>query len=174
MIRIAKLIAAAGLITVHSLSLAGGCEGFKWDVSRERALFATQPEKASAGLDAVKITDIEPGRLYELKLAPQEQVQLAAAPGKKSISDGASAGLLRFHVERDGQYRIALSHGFWIDVIANGAPLSSLDFSGSPDCAAPRKVVVYRLPAKQELLLQLSGNVEGSVRLSVTAVSDKP
>ncbi len=174
MIRIAMLIAAVSLASVQTLAQADSCEGFKWDVSRERALFAADPQGIVAGRGGEKVVSIEPEHLYELRLAPQEQVQLAAPPSKKSISDGASAGLVRFHVEQEGQYRVALSHGFWVDVIVDGKPLQSLDFSGSPDCAAPRKVVVYALPARQELLLQLSGNVEESVRVSVTAVSAKP
>jgi hypothetical protein len=69
------------------------CGGFKWDVSKERALFATSARPTPAGKDAASAPVIEPNRLYQLQLEPEAQVAFSQAPGKKPPGDGSYAGL---------------------------------------------------------------------------------
>lgn len=147
---------------------AAPCEGFKWDVADVRAIFAGEPLVLAAGRARDAAPLLETGRLYALQLAPQEAVSLIAPPAKKTLADGAAAGLARVRVAQAGRYRIALDLPFWIDVLADGESLPSLDFNGDPACSAPRKIVVYALPAG-EIWLQLSGHAGETVRLSVTA-----
>ncbi len=161
---------AAGAMLPPGIA-AADCEGFKWDVARERATFATSPAAVSTAAGVTDTVMAEPGKLYKLALLPQEQVKLAAEPSKKRIADGAYAGLVRFHVPKAGAYRVALDQGTWIDVVDAGKTIPSDDFSGSPGCKAPRKVVVYTLPAERELVLQLTGEVEAQVVFSITAVA---
>ena len=174
MIRARPLLMALTFALPCALAGAEECKGFKWDVSREQALFTGKSSAIMAGTEEGKAPGIQPDKLYDVALAPQEQVHLVAKPGKTMIPDGASAGLLRVRVAKAGTYRVAVSQAFWIDVVSAGSTLASLDFSGSHDCERPRKIVVYELPADRELFLPLSGPTDAHVLLSVTLVSARP
>lgn len=164
-----RAVAALALVLSAISAFAAECDGFKWDVSREKALFATEPVALSTAVDAAQAPAAQPETLYALRLLPQEQVNLAAPPSKTSIADGASAGMVRFQVPKTGTYRVAVDLGFWVDVIADGKPIASTDFSGSSECQAPRKVVMYALPADQDLVLQFNGAVAPQLRFAITA-----
>lgn len=160
----------AGAVLLPGMA-AADCDGFKWDVARERAVFATPAAAVTTAASAATTVTAEPGKLYRLTLLPQEQLQLAAEPSKKRIADGAYAGLVRFRVPKAGAYRVSLDQGTWIDVVDGGKTIASDDFNGSPGCKAPRKVVVYTLPAERDLVLQLTGEVEAQVVFSITPVA---
>jgi len=96
------------------------CLDFKWDASKERALFAETPASLTAGKSPSSAPPLVPGRLYALRLAAQDQVTFAAAPGKKVPVAGAYAGLAVLKIPADGSYRIAIDLPFWIDVVSNG------------------------------------------------------
>lgn len=165
-------LSLALMILVAPFALAkDDCASFKWDMTRERALFIGEATPAVAGNNADEAPTIATDRLYQLALAPQEQVRYPAASSKKMLADGAYGGLVRFRVEQAGAYRVALGSGFWIDVANAGKTIPSIDFGGSPGCSTPRKVVIYDLPAKQDLVLQFSGATEEQVRVTLTAVS---
>ena len=150
------------------------CAGFAWDVSGEQALFATWPQAAFAGEDAVSAPLLAADHLYELALVPQEQVKFAAPPGKKARVDGASAGLARLHLASAGDYRISIDRPFWIDVVADQQVIAAADFQGRPGCQKPHKIVLYSLPGGQDLVLQLSGAVGTRARLTITRVAASP
>lgn len=147
---------------------------FKWNIAAERALFAGDAKALAAGASATAAPTVEIAQLYRLTLADQQQVAFAAAPGKKMLADGASAGLVRLKPSAAGGYRVSLSRGIWIDVIADGKTIASTDFGGAPGCETPRKVVLYQLPANTELLLQFSGAADADVRVAITAVPPTP
>jgi hypothetical protein len=147
---------------------ADACAEFRWDVSRERALFATMAEAVTTGKDVVSAPWVVPDRLYELAVAPQDQVTFEASPGKKGRVEGASAGLLRLHLSTAGEYRISIDQGFWIDVVAEQHIVAAEDFQGRPGCRAPHKIVLYSLPGGKDLTLQLSGAVGSQLRLTIT------
>jgi hypothetical protein len=86
------------------------------------------------------------------------------------LADGAFGGLLRFRVDKAGPHRVAIDARFWLDVVHDGKALQSLDFNGSRDCAGPRKIVVYDLPAGTELTLQIAAATSATARLTVTPV----
>lgn len=156
---------------IGSPAFAGdACSEFKWDASAERALFVGEAKALAAGGSVESAPLIETGQLYRLALKAQSGIAFAAPPSKKMLADGASAGLVRFRTGAAGAYRISVDRGFWIDVVAAGEPLPSSDFSGAPGCGAPRKIVLYQLPANAELLLQLSAAPDAQVKVAVTAV----
>lgn len=165
-----RIVAAAMLLCVLRVSAKEACEGFKWDISREHALFVGKAERASAGQSVQGAPLLQLDRLYELALLPQDSVRFAAGPSKKMLADGASGGLIRFRVPKAGRYRVALDVPFWIDIVAADRVVPSLDFSGSPGCDKPRKLVVYELPAERELTLQFSGLTEDKLRFTLTPV----
>jgi hypothetical protein len=152
------------------LAADDACAGFKWDVAHEHALFATAAEALSAGIDVASAPSLAPDRLYELAVAPQDQVKFALPPGRKAPVQGASAGLARLHVAGAGDWRISLDQGFWVDVVAGPELLAARDFQGRPDCQAPHKIVLYRLPGGQDLILQFSGAAASHVRVAITPV----
>jgi hypothetical protein len=143
------------------------CAAFTWDVGRERALFASEPEILAAGT-AVASPSLAPDRLYQLRLSDQPEVAFAVPPGKSRPTDGAYAGLANVTVDVAGVYRISLDQPSWLDVVVSGALIRSKDFQGRPDCNAPHKIVEFVLPAGTPLTLQFSGAASPAVKVTVT------
>jgi len=144
------------------------CTGFKWNITREHALFTQAPEAATAGHDLASAPTMKAQQLYELTLAPQDTVKFVAPPGKKTLADGAFAGLVHLKVSAAGSYRISLDAGFWIDVVSHQKPIEATDFGGAHGCDAPRKVVIFNLPAGDDLVLQISQAAKDHVRVTLT------
>jgi hypothetical protein len=163
-------LATLGLLTPPARSNEDPCAGFSWNVARERALFASAPQTAAAARDPASGPLLAPGRLYDLQLAPQNQVRLRLAPGKKTQPDGAYAGLARLQLQQPGAYRVSLDRGAWIDIVADGQLIASSDFQGRPGCLAPHKIVQFLLPAGHELLLQFSAAAVPVLRVAITPV----
>jgi hypothetical protein len=147
------------------------CASFRWNVTQERALFATSPQAVTAAPDGDLPPILSLGHLYDLSLSPQEQVHFPQPPGKKSITDGAYGGIARVHVSEAGLYRVALDIPFWIDLVDEGKLVATNDFTGQPGCSAPHKIVQYQLRSG-ELLLQVSGGSSAHVHLTITRAPD--
>src|ERR1700744_2487063 len=147
---------------------ADPCDGFHWNVAHERAVFATAPAAVTAAIAAGAAPTLQVDKLYDIALTPQDKVSFAMAPAKKALADGAYAGMVTIHIPAAGKYRVSMSEGFWIDVIADGRFAPTDDFTGSHECRAPRKIVQYPLPAG-DLVLQFSNATSPSVRVTVTA-----
>ena len=144
------------------------CATFAWDVSHERALYATEAKALSAGKVVASAPSLAPDHLYQLQLSSQPEVTFASPPGKKMLTDGAYAGLASLTVDTAGVYRIALDQPFWLDVAANGTLIRSKDFQGRPGCNAPHKIVEFVLPAGVPLTLQFSGATSQTLKVTVT------
>lgn len=75
----------------------------------------------------------------------------AAAPLARDLpvalatTDGAASRGLR--IDSAGKYGIAADSKVWIDVIADGKPLTSTDHGHGPDCSGIRKIVWFDLAA---------------------------
>ena len=145
------------------------CVDFKWDVSKERALFAGAPEALTAGKDLKSAAAVVPNRLYRVQLLNQDQVTFAASPGKKAAAAPAFAGLAILKVPASGSYRIAVDLPIWIDVAWKGTLVPAQDFEGQHACSAPHKIVEFDLAAAQPLVLQLSNAAGESILMTVTA-----
>ncbi len=142
---------------------------FKWDVSKERALFAGPPTVMEAGTDTKSAPIVLPNHLYQLALAPQSSVNFSVRQGKKT-DDSAHAGLAILRITGAGSYRVSVDLPVWIDVVTQDAVLSPQDFQGQHACAAPRKVVVFDLQGTKPFLLQFSGAAIGQLLVTVTPV----
>jgi hypothetical protein len=149
------------------------CAGYKWNVTQEHALFSKAPESVAAGRDLSSAPVVQAAKLYELALSPQDGVKFVVPPGKKGLPDGAFAGLVHLQVPTAGVYRVSLDQGFWIDVVGNQKLIEATDFTGSHSCDAPRKIVLFNLPAGQDLVLQLSGAAKDRVRVTLTPAPAK-
>jgi hypothetical protein len=161
------LIAIAGTAATRAFA-DDPCLGFKWDVSKEHALFGGAAATASAGKDLASAPRIAAGRLYALQLAPQTAVSFAVAPGKKISADGAYAGLAVLQLEAAGDYRVSVDAPLWIDVAADGKLAAVEDYQGLHNCDAPHKIVEFDLAGGRHFVLQLSGAPKAAVRLTVT------
>jgi hypothetical protein len=156
------LLGGGVLVPAHA-----DCIDFKWDVSKERALFAAAPTALTAGKDAQSAPDIVPNRLYQLRLVAQDQVAFAATPHKQT--PGTFAGLATLKIPAKGSYRIAIDLPFWIDVVLDGAVVPAQDFEGQHSCGPPHKIVEFRLTSVRPFVLQLSNGPSDAVLLTVTA-----
>jgi hypothetical protein len=149
-----------------------GCLDFKWDVSKERSLFAGPPTVMQAGTDVKSAPIVLPNHLYQLALAPQNSVNFSVRQGKKSDED-AHAGLAILRISAEGGYRVSVDLPVWIDVVSQESVLQPADYQGQHDCAAPRKVVVFELQGTKPFLLQFSGAAIGQLLVTVTPVPDR-
>jgi len=158
-----------GAASTHALA-EDPCAGFKWDVSKERALFSSSVPTEEAGKDGTSAPVVVPNRLYLLQLKPRVQVVFAAVPGKTTPIEGTYAGLAVLKIPRSGGYRIAVDLPLWIDVAAGGQRVPATNYQGQQFCDAPHKIVQFDLSDSQPLLLQFSGATKSTVRLTVTRV----
>jgi hypothetical protein len=145
------------------------CVDFKWDVTQERALFASTPVALTAGKDLASAPVVAPNYLYKLRLGPQDGVAFAAAPGRKSAGTAVFAGLAALKIPAPGSYRISLDLPSWIDVVADGMLIAAKDFEGQHACSAPHKIVEFDLAAAQRFVLQFSNAMKDTVLVTVTA-----
>jgi hypothetical protein len=160
------------LIGCCGAAFADDACGYKWDVTREHALFAGTGTALSAGKDVKSAPALVAGRLYELQLRPQATIVFAVQPGKKIPDDGQYAGLAALELAGDGDYRVAVDAPAWLDVAADGKLAAVEDFQGQHDCDAPRKVVQFDLKGTG-LVLQVSGASKATIRLTVTKAPPK-
>jgi hypothetical protein len=144
------------------------CVDFKWDVSKERALFAGTATALKSAREPTSAPAIVPNRLYQLHLAPQDQVTFAVNPGKKAPAAGAFGGLATLKIAAAGAYRIAIDLPVWIDVVSSGSLLSAKDFEGQRNCSAPHKIVEFDLTGEQPFILQFSSGMGENILLTVT------
>jgi hypothetical protein len=162
-----------GLGSASAVLAAEPCTGFKWDVTREVALFAGEGTTLLAGKDANSSPVIFTDRLYRLQLVPQTAVTFVSAPGKKMLTDGAFAGLATLQLNAPGNYRVAVDAPFWLDLVANGKLAVTRDFQGQRSCDGPHKIVEFDLGDAKQFVLQVSGAVQATVRLTVTQAPAK-
>jgi hypothetical protein len=161
------LIATSGGYVTAAFA-ADPCSGFKWDVSKELALFGGQGVALSAGKNVASAPALGTDRLYQLTLPPQSEVAFALAPGRMKSNDGVYAGLATLKLDAPGNYRISVDASLWIDVVGKGQLAAMTDFQGQQSCDAPHKIVEFDLNGAKEFMLQLSGSANATVRLTVT------
>jgi hypothetical protein len=174
--RIAAFSLVLGLIlggAAVPASADDGCLDFKWDVSKERALFASLPTALQAGKEPMSAPAVVPNRLYSLQLSAQEEVTFKVSPPAKKLGTAGYGGLVTLNISAPGVYRIAMDLPSWIDVVADGALLKASDFQGQHECSAPHKIVEFELAGTRPLLLQLSNAGKEKILLTVTAAPQR-
>jgi hypothetical protein len=144
------------------------CLDFKWDVSKERALFASAPASLNAAKDPGSAPVIVPNRLYALRLLAQDQVAFPLPPGRKTAAASGYAGIATLKISTPGSYRVSVDIPLWIDVVSNGTLAQPTDFQGQHDCGAPHKIVVFEFSGVRPFVLQFSNAMKDSVLLTVT------
>jgi hypothetical protein len=147
---------------------ADECTGFKWDVSKEHALFLGSSIQVTSAKNAAAAPTLAPNRLYLLQLAPQSSVAFAVPPGKTVPAEDAYAGLAIVKLAAAGNYRVSVDVPLWIDVVADAKLTPPVDYQGQRDCSAPHKIVEFDLAGGTSYVLQISGSATTNVRLAVT------
>ena len=163
----ALLFALALAVTAQPARADDGCIDFKWDVRKERALFAGTASALNAGAEAKSAPVLVPNRLYKLRLMMQDRVAVAVAPAKKA-AEGAFAGLATLNSLAAGAYRIAIDVPVWIDVVSDGTLVPAKDFEGQHNCNAPHKIVEFELSGGQPFVLQFSKGMSENILLTIT------
>lgn len=151
-------------------AMPGGCDAFTWDVSHELDVLGTPAKAVVASTDGKKPTHLELDQHYSVKLAPQDSVKFAARPGKPSAVDGAHAGVVSFHAQKAGRYRISITTSHWFDVVDGGLLVVSSDFQGQRGCEKVHKIVQFELSGKRDFVVQFSGNAQPSLDVAITQV----
>jgi hypothetical protein len=171
-----RILAAAWILLAGPVAAddADGCTKFSWDVSHELAVMKQPAQGVTAALGTTDVPALQTEHLYEVKLSPQGTVSYLLPPDKAARDDSAQGGLVQFRVPTAGVYRVSLSSGHWIDVVAGGKFVRSRDFQGSRGCERPHKIVEFELSADSPLTLQLSGAAANSVLLAITAAAAPP
>jgi hypothetical protein len=146
--------------------MAGGCEAFKWDMSREMTAW-DQGGTAMAALaeGSPSAAPAPVGRRLDVKLIPVKQVRFAVPPERPS--EAGYSGLLAISVPADGTYRISAGSRLWIDVAGGGRRVPSARFEGHSSCKL-HKSVAFTLKAGT-YVVQLSGSEKPDVSVLVTA-----
>jgi hypothetical protein len=160
------LLSASALTAAHADE---GCLDFKWDVSKERALFAGSPAVLKGGHDPVSAPIVIPNRLYSLHLMAQDQVAFAVSPANKPAVSPAYAGLATLKISAPGSYRVSVDLPIWIDVVSQGTLVAAKDYQGQHACSAPHKIVEFELAGAQPFALQFSNAAADRITLTVTA-----
>lgn len=122
--------------------------------------------KAAAKASALKDATLAIGTAADATLVPTPSIEFPVDPSKPggSVSQG---GLFAFDVAQEGKYRVALSSGAWIDVIAGKAAAESIAHGRGPDCTGVRKMVDYALKPGR-YTLQVSANGGPALTVLVT------
>ena len=100
---------------------------------------------------------------------PAGKISFAASPGK-TVAGETHAGLLAFHVETAGSYRVVLGAGAWVDVIQRGSALASTAHRHGPQCSGIRKMVDFSL-TPGDYLLQIAASSAPSIAVMVARLS---
>jgi hypothetical protein len=147
--------------------MAGGCDTYTWDMSREMAAW-DQPGVSLPSLadDSSAAAPVLLGRRLDVSLHPLAKTTFAAPPERTPA--GGYAGLVTVLVPADRVYRIAAGSPLWIDVVEGTQPVASAKFEGRAGCAKVHKVVAFPLKAGRSYRVQLSGSEKPDVSILVT------
>ena len=137
------------------------CSKFKWDIARERGWILASTETLQSGGSFA----FGP-KGYKIQLSAGGQLHFAAPP-ERAPQPGRFGAILKLQgLPKPGIYQIALSNEAWLDVIANGKRLKSVDFSGQKNCPGVRKSVRFNLKPTQ-VILQISNAKNASISIAV-------
>jgi hypothetical protein len=159
------LIALAMLATVPARAAEepSGCDKFKWNIERERAVL-TAPDrvKLASGNELAAV----PSNGMTLSLSAPAEAGLPSPP-ERAPKEGTFAGFTSFKAPpKAGTYTVSLSAGGWVDVMQDGHLRKPKAFSGVTDCEGIRKTVKYEISASP-FVVQVSGIKQNSVSIAI-------
>jgi hypothetical protein len=119
----------------------------------------------AAGLDAAALA---PGKAVTVNLRRTREVAYVIQPEKPGGSV-AYGGLLQLNVKDTGTYQVNLNSGAWIDVLKDGAAVTSGAHAPGPACSGIRKTVQFPL-TPGHYVIQLSANADPTIAVMVSRV----
>lgn len=164
---IGRLLWVGLLIAAHSQAGAadGSCDSYTWNVSKERALFATAPTVVVASTEMNGAPRLRLGQLYELHLSLAPQI--GRLPGE-APRPPKYVGITSVQITTSGRYRIALDNNAWVGMVSGISAEIPKGFQGAVGCTAPRKLVEFDLSAGKIYAVQVSVSPTATMRLSIT------
>lgn len=88
-------------------------------------------------------------------------------PARRATDKPSFGGIMEFTIERAGIYRVVLTKGAWLDLIADGKVIGSGRFGPGGPCSGYRKHVQFDLkPGRHQL--EISGNEDANLGVWVT------
>jgi len=139
--------------------MQGGCDTYKWNMTREFNLLHATPWMLTAQQardDEARWTPLD--RRLELTLAPQAQVRLLTQPGRSHDATSSYAGLLKVIVPRTSTYRISANQRLWIEVVGPDGVVKSSKFQMRTGCDKLVKSVAFALEPDVVYWVQLTGS----------------
>jgi hypothetical protein len=176
---LARCAAAVALASVLGLTAvsptaradeAGACEGFAWPLDTERSAFANATIREVESGAKLSAADAQ---AFLLKLKPEADVQLVAPASGMSKAQAASphAGVVTVEGGTGARtVQVTISDEAWIDVIQNGAVLTSTAHTGKKGCAELRKSVQFKV-GPGDFSVQLTGAPSAAVKVSLHSVN---
>ncbi|RVU05802.1 hypothetical protein EOE18_07420 [Novosphingobium umbonatum] len=126
------------------------------------------PTTIAAADDAGTAPPIALNAAKMVKLRPIALVHYTQTPAKIGAADNYG-GLMSLHIATPGNYRLALSAGAWIDVLAPQGEQRSVAHSHGPECSGVRKMVDFNL-AKGDYLVQIAASAAPSITVMALPV----
>jgi hypothetical protein len=159
--------AAADMTPRPMEEMKGDCTNYRWDVSRELALFESPADTVTASAAAPDAPPIAFGKRQTVTLVPHAEAIFDVAPEKDRGGRDKFSGHVRIAIPTPGLYRVVASNGVWIDAIAGGAIVKSAGFEMQTQCPTVFKVVAYEFSQVGDILLQLNGSKTPAVDIVV-------
>jgi len=155
----------------ESTDISQGCNSY--DQFAQKILTSmSKPElpEQPGGKNVTDVPLLDMGQAYDLQLTAQGRVDFMTAPGRHTLDEGAFAGMVRFKTASSGVYRLYISDGSWVDLLAEDGEIQpSIAFNGRHECYPLRKYVEYILAGNEIYTIQFSG---GSNPDLIVAVKD--
>jgi hypothetical protein len=153
------LLLLTGPASAAEPDASGGCDDYKWDMTREMFLLGTAPialTALKAPAEEARFTPLD--RRLQVGLHVAGEVKLLAPPGRAHDAAESHAGLMLLHVPRTATYRISSDQRLWIDVVGPDGPVDSSKFAMQTGCAKLVKSVAFKLDPEIGYWIQLTGS----------------
>lgn len=150
-----------------------GCGAISRDVVHELSVMRAPAISMSAEKGDTRRPQLALDEHYALNLIAQRQLRFSARPGSATRAASPRGGAFQFEVPVSGRYRISITSRHWIDVVDGAKVVESVDHFG-PACDVLHKIVEFDLSAGRKLTLQLSGQDDAIIGLTITATPPAP